>query len=177
MKKGLIQVYTGNGKGKTTAAVGQMVRATGRGYKVMMVYWLKEEGISGEMEILKKLGVKILFWGGKYGKKLVTNTPLGNIDKIKEDSKNFLSQLKEQIKKEGYDLLILDEINIALSYDLVEEKEVLNFLKDKPPSLEIILTGRKAPERILVVADLVTEMKKIKHPHDRGIKMRKGIEY
>jgi len=76
MKKGLIQVYTGNGKGKTTAAVGQMVRAAGRGYKVMMVYWLKEEGASGEMEILKKLGVKILFWGGQYGKKLVTNTPL-----------------------------------------------------------------------------------------------------
>jgi len=177
MKKGLIQVYTGNGKGKSTAAAGQVIRAVGRGYQVIMVYWLKGEKVSGEMSILKKLGVQTFFWGAHYGQVLITNTPLENLSQIKKESRHFLKRIKEKIKKEECDLLVLDEINIAVNYGLVEEKELLQFLKDKPPSLEIILTGRKASYNILSLANLTTEMKKIKHPFDQGIKMRKGIEY
>ena len=177
MEKGLIQVYTGNGKGKSTAATGQIIRAIGRGYRVIMVYWLKEKEISGEMNILEKLGVQTFFWGAHYGQALIANRPLENLSQIKKESKYFLKKIKEKIKKERYDLLVLDEINIAVDYGLVEEKELLQFLEDKPPFLEIILTGRRASFNILTLADLATEMKKIKHPFDQGIKMRKGIEY
>jgi len=177
MERGLIQVYTGNGKGKTTAAVGQAIRAMGRKWKVMIVYFLKKEGTSGEMEILKKLGVKVLSWDGEYGRKLITGTPLKNIEKIREEGKDFLIRIKDRLIEEKYNLLIMDELNVALHYGLIEEKEILNFLKEKPAYLEIILTGRGALQKIINMADLVTEMKKIKHPHDKGIKMRRGIEY
>lgn len=176
MKKGLIQVYTGDGRGKTTAATGQIIRAIGRGYRVMMVYWLKEEGSSGEMQILKKLGVETLFWGSQYGKKLMSSISIENKGTLREKSRRFLDQIKNQMKK-GYDLLVMDEINVALNHGLVEEKSLLNFLEKKPSSLEIILTGRRMPQYILTVADLITEMRKIKHPYDWGTKMRKGIEY
>ena len=125
MEKGLIQVYTGNGKGKSTAATGQIIRAIGRGYRVIMVYWLKEKEISGEMNILEKLGVQTFFWGTHYGQALIANRPLENLSQIKKESKYFLKKIKEKIKKEKYDLLVLDEINIAVDYGLVEEKELL----------------------------------------------------
>ncbi|HHF98865.1 MAG TPA: cob(I)yrinic acid a,c-diamide adenosyltransferase [Candidatus Aerophobetes bacterium] len=177
MKKGLIQVYTGNGKGKTTAAIGQAIRAMGRGWRIMVVFWLKGERTSGEMEILKKLGAKVIFWGEEYGKKLITGKPVGNKDNIKKEAKDFLNKIKGIIEKERYDLLIMDEINVALHYGFIEEKEILDFLKEKPSSLELILTGRKALQSIICMADLVTEVKKIKHPYNSKIKARGGIEY
>jgi len=176
MRKGLIQIYTGNGKGKTTAAVGQAIRALGRGYRVMMVQWLKKNN-SGEIPVLKRLGVEVLSWGGDYGKKLIANLPLEDIDKIIQENEAFFKQVMEKIKKGKYDLLILDEINVAIKLGLIEEDEVLKWLKNKPPSLEVILTGREATSQLLAIADLVTEMKKVKHPYDRGVKMRKGVEY
>jgi len=177
MKKGLIQVYTGDGKGKTTAATGQIIRALGRGYRVMIVYWLKSEKSSGEMEVLKRLGVETLFWGGQYGKRLLNGKPINNLSKIKDDSTHFLKQIKDRIKKEKFDLVVMDEINVAVNRGFVEEKRLLKFLKEKPPSLEVILTGRRASERLLSLANLITEMRKVKHPYDEGVKMRKGIEY
>ena len=175
-KERLIQVYTGNGKGKTTAAVGQVVRALGRDWRVVMVYWLKEAGTSGEMEILKKLGVKTLFWGGRYAKKLAGNTPLENIDRIREEGRSFFRHIMEQMKKEEYDLLVLDEINVAINRGLVEEEELFSFLEHKPASLEVILTGRGASAKIMATANLATEMRKVKHPYDLGTKMIKVIE-
>jgi cob(I)alamin adenosyltransferase len=176
MKKGLIQIYTGNGKGKTTAAVGQAVRALGRGYRVMMVQWLKD-GSSGEIVVLKKLGVEALSWGGDYGKKLIANLPLEDKGKIIQKSEAFFEQVVEKIKGGRYDLLILDEITIAVKLGLIGEDKVLRWLKNKPSSLEVILTGGEVTSRLVSIADLITEMKKVKHPYEQGIKMRRGIEY
>lgn len=177
MEKGLIQIYTGGGKGKTTAAVGQAIRAKGRGYRTIMVYWLKEQDSSGEMKILKKLGVETFFWGSEYGKNLLTHTPVKNIEKINISSGRFLEKIKNQVKKENCDLLIMDEVNVAVDHNLLEEEQLINFLKNKPPSLEVILTGRRASQRIMAIAHLITEMRKVKHPYNCGIKIRKGIEY
>ncbi|MBE0478288.1 cob(I)yrinic acid a,c-diamide adenosyltransferase [Candidatus Aerophobetes bacterium] len=177
MKKGLIQIYTGNGKGKTTAATGQIIRAIARDFRVMMVYFLKEEGGSGEMDVLKCLGVETLFWGGKYGRAFLKDKPVENKKRVREESGYFLQQIKDKLKKQNYDLVVFDEINVALDHGLVKEEELLSFLKDKPTCLEIILTGRKASQCVLNIADLVTEMREVKHPYNKDIKMRKGIEY
>lgn len=177
MRKGLIQVYTGNGRGKTTAATGQIIRAVGRDFRVMVVYWLKEDNSSGEMSMLKKLGVKTFFWGGIYGKKLAQDKTIQEKQKIQENCAHFLDQVKAEIEKQRYDLLVFDEINIALQCGLMEKEKFFDFLRDKPVSLEIILTGRRAPQDIIDIADLVTEMREIKHPYKQGIKMRKGIDY
>lgn len=175
-KKGLIQVYTGNGKGKTTAAVGQAIRALGRGFKVIVVQWLKN-GQSGEVPVLKKLGIEVVVWGGEYGKKMITGTPLKDRYTIQKESESFLNQVIEKIRNHHYDLVIFDEINVAIKSGLIEEEKFLNWLRNKPYSLEVILTGREASPEILSQADLVTEMKNIKHPYDKGTKMRKGVEY
>lgn len=170
-------MYTGDGKGKTTAAIGQAIRALGRGYKPVMVFFLKEEASSGEMEVLKNIGVKMLFWGGEYGKSLIKKIFLEDKANIKKQSANFLREIRELIEKGEYDILVLDEINLMIHNSLIEEKEVMEFLKNKPSHLEVILTGRTASPAIISIADLVTEMRKVKHPYDRKILMRKGIEY
>lgn len=177
MRKGLIQVYTGDGKGKTTAAIGQAIRARGRGCKVLLVHFLKGERGSGEVNVLRKVGVKVLFWGNIYGKELLRKTPVENIEKIREEGRLFLQELIKKSREESYDFLILDEINTALYRKLIEEKTVLDILQHKPVSLEVILTGRGAPSSIISLAHLVTEMGKVKHPYDQGIKARKGVEY
>jgi len=175
-RKGLIQVYTGDGKGKTTAAVGQAIRALGRGFKVMIVQWLKD-GRSGEIPVLKKLGIEVVVWGGEYGKKMIAGIPLRDIHTIQKESESFLHKITEKIRNYHYDLVIFDEINVALKSRLIDREKFLSWLRNKPDFLEVILTGREASPEILSQADLVTEMKKIKHPYDKGTKMRKGVEY
>lgn len=177
MRRGLIQVYTGDGKGKTTAAVGQAIRFLGRDYRVMMAQFLKEKDVSGEILILKKLGVKVLFWGGEYGRRFLANLPLDDIEGIRREGEDFLRRVMEEVKNKGYDLLILDEINVAMNYGLIRENEVLRLMRDKPVSLEVIMTGRRAPSGIISIADLITDMRKVKHPYDQGIRIRKGVEY
>ena len=170
LKKGLVQVYTGNGKGKTTAAWGQAMRASGQGLKVCLIQFFKRKG-SGEAKIAKKLNLRIYsfcpvhpFFGGKR-------------EKLKKECREAIAFAKETIQSKRYDLVILDEINIAMRDRLIGVNEVLDLIKNRPKEVELILTGRKAPKKIMETADLVTEMREVKHPYQKGIKERRGIEY
>lgn len=177
MKKGLIQIYTGEGKGKTTAAIGQAVRARGRGYKVLLVQFLKGKEGSGEIPLLENIGIKVICKGEK-GKWLFP-------DRLKEEERKkisaswtgFLDEISRTITVEKYDLIILDEINVALYYRLIDKNKFIEFIKRKPAFLEIILTGRYALPELVELASLVSEIKSVKHPFNKGIKARKGIEY
>ena len=170
MKKGLVQVYTGNGKGKTTAAIGQAIRVLGSGYKVCFIQFFKKSE-SGEVKILKSFpNLKLLHPLPFYPAEK-------NRDFLKKKIETILLRISKIIKSENYDLVILDELNIALRNELLEERDILDLLKNKPKSVELIFTGRGATKKIIESADLVTEMKEIKHPFKKGIKARKGIEY
>ncbi len=176
MRKGLVQVYTGEGKGKTTAAIGEALRARGRGYKVLLVQFLKGKKGSGEISALEELGVKVICKGKDLGLSL---NRIGENErrKVRGEWSNFLDKINEEVLAEDYDLLILDEVNVACHHGLIDENKLLQFIKEKPDSLEIILTGRYASPRLIKTAHLVSEVQKIKHPYDEGIKARKGIEF
>ena len=172
--KGLIQVYTGDGKGKTTASIGQAIRAKGHNFKVCFVYFFKnlQDFTYGEVEILKGLGIEVVNFVPQHPHFYKNIPPEG----VREKCLKALESIKEIFEK-GYHMLILDEILIALRDKFLKEHEILELLDKKPGALEIILTGRGATKKIIHRADLVTEMKKIKHPFHRGVKERRGIEY
>ncbi len=171
LKKGYIQVYTGNGKGKTTAALGLALRAAGAGLKVYIGQFIKS-GKYSEIKTLKKLkrNIKVEQFGREC---FVTKKPK---EKDIALAKRGISIVKNVISKGKYDVAILDEINIALYFKLIPLKDIIEILKNKPKKMEIILTGRHAPKKILKIANLVTDMKEIKHYYKRGIKARCGIE-
>jgi len=168
LPKGLIQVYTGDGKGKTTAAIGLIIRAHGNQLKTGLVQFLKGVA-SGELVTLAKLGIP--FWQFGSGEFI-----MGSPSKEDQELAQTGVQKVESIWQD-YDLLVLDEISYLVTCGLLKEEEICDFLKGKPPQLELVLTGRSMPESILAQADLITEMKKIRHPYDLGIRARKGIEY
>lgn len=167
---GGVQVYTGNGKGKTTAAWGQAMRALGQGLKVVIIQFFKAKG-SGEARIAKKLKLDV------YSFCPVHPSFGGEREKLKKECREGLIFAKKLVMSKRYDLIVLDEINIALRDRLIELSDVLNLIKKKPKEVELILTGRGAPKKIMEAADLVTEMREIKHPYQKGIKGRRGIEY
>ena len=174
-EKGLIQVYTGDGKGKSTAAIGQAVRAAGHGFKVGFVSFFKDPEMFGygEYESLRKLGIETFLFAKKHPhfyKKI-------NLDEVRGECLNGVKLIKELLQDKSWDMLVLDEINIAVRDGFLKEEEVLSLLDAKPEKLELVLTGRGATERILNKADLVSEIKEIKHPYNRGIRTREGIEY
>jgi len=169
---GLVQVYTGNGKGKTTACLGLAFRATGRGLNVLMIQFLKPPENYGEHIAAEKVNnFTILPLGLDH---MVTNVTREKDIRI---AKETLQRAKEEIYSEKYDLVILDEINNTMCWKLLTPKEVIEVLEGRPKNVEIVLSGRGAPDEIIEYADLVTEMMLIKHPFDRGIRARKGIEY
>ena len=172
MIKGLIQVYTGDGKGKTTAALGLALRAAGRNMKVLIVQFMKKWDY-GELHSVKLIpditletfGTKDFVYKGKAKK----------IDY--DEAEKAFSFGVEGIQSGNYDIVIFDELNMALYYELLDLKKVVEKLKGKPDNVEIVITGRKAPEEIIKIADLVTEMREVKHPYQKGIEARIGIEY
>lgn len=173
LENGLVQVYTGNGKGKTTAAFGLALRASGRGLNVFVVQFIKGGFDYGELYVVDKLPNVALkaFGRGKF----VTAKPPG-----KEDMRLAEQALKLAEKTVGsgdYDIVILDEVNVALDLKLVDLERVVALVKGRPKNVELVLTGRNAPARIIELADLVTEMREVKHPYSRGHDARKGIEY
>lgn len=173
LEKGLIQVYTGNGKGKTSAAFGLALRAVGRGLKVYIIQFIKGGFDYGELYVVDKLpNIKLKAFGrGKF----VTQKPARKEDvRFAEEA---LALAEEIVKSGEYDIVILDEINVALKLELIEIDKILNLIKNKPKHVELVLTGRYAPNEIIEAADLVTEMKEIKHPFNSGYQARKGIEY
>lgn len=172
--RGLVQVFTGNGKGKTTAALGTILRAVGHKLKISVIFFIKGYSSQGEFETLRLLpNVKVTNFGLHH---FIGNSK--NIDpKEKTQAKAALAAARKDITSGKYDLVVLDEINYACYFGLIKPEDVVRLIKDKPPQVELILTGRHAPKQIIAIADLVTEMKKIKHPFDQGIVARKGIEY
>jgi cob(I)alamin adenosyltransferase len=176
MENGLTIVYTGKGKGKTTAALGIVLRAVGYEKKVCMIQFIKGSWHYGEMTSSKKLEPE--FEMITIGKGFV-----GIIDdkSTKEDHKKIAKEAikisNEKIQSGKYDIVILDEINYAVNLDLVSVKDVLNLIKSKPQKIDLVLTGNYAKEEVIEIADLVTEMREIKHPFQRGIKAKKGIDF
>ena len=175
---GYIQVYTGNGKGKTTASLGLAMRALGRCWKVLIVMFTKGGNDYGELNSFMNLSPTI------KGNLKIVQAGLNRIvyknneteDDIKEIKKGW-ELAKKAIKNNEYQLIILDEANIAIDMHILEEDEVVDVLKNKPEEMEIVLTGRNAHPKIIEIAHLVSEIKPIKHYWDTGIVARKGIEY
>ena len=170
---GYIQVYTGNGKGKTTAALGQALRAAGHGKRTYIGQFLKGQKY-GELASINKL--KPLITITQFGRDTFIHVSEDPDEKDIQKARDGLKACNEAMLSGKFDIIILDEINVAIHLGLIKEKSVLNFLKRKPKNTEIILTGRYAPESIIQKADLVTEMKEIKHYYTQGIRARTGIE-
>jgi cob(I)alamin adenosyltransferase len=174
MKKGLIQIYTGSGKGKTTAALGIALRAVGHGMKVLVIQFMKGNMVYGELESAKKLSPHLTI--KQMGREtFVSKTNPDPID-ITLAQKGF-SLAKKVIEEEKYDIVVLDEINVAIDYGLIPLSDVLQLIKSKPETVELILTGRNANSEIMGKADLVTEMVERKHYYYKRVKARKGIEF
>ena len=173
--QGLMHIYTGEGKGKTTAAVGLAVRAAGAGKTVLFAQFLKD-GSSSEIAVLNEIeNIKTRHCETVTG--WVKDMTEEERAKAKADYARFLSDLFAEAEAEETDLLILDEILAAVNCGFIEERTLLSFLDEKPAKLEVVLTGRSPSPDICLRADYITEMKKLKHPYDRGIRARKGIEY
>jgi len=174
MTKGLIHVYTGDGKGKTTAGIGLAVRAKGNGLNVLFAQFFKEKSVSGEIPLLESIGVRTLVFDQ-------VKAPFFNpgIDRLNlaEEAGKALEGLKEIIAAVRYDLVVLDEFICLLSEGVITESEALAFLSSKPYEQEIVLTGYGAPESLIASADYVTFMKKMKHPYSNKTGPRKGIEF
>jgi len=172
MKKnleGLVHIYFGSGKGKTTAAIGLGVRASLSGYKVCMIQFMK--GQKSAEETINSYITNFEIY--KYGKKSLVTTPE---KKDKDLVKKALKHAKKTLQ--NYDMVILDEINYAVGLNLLNENDVIKIIKSKPKNLELVLTGGiTIPRNILNLADYVSEINQVKHPYQKGIKARKGIEY
>jgi len=172
LKKGLIHVYTGNGKGKTTAAIGLGIRAIGAGFKVVMIQFMKGRRYS-ELDALQHIKN---FSVTQFGRdEFVSKEKPEQID-IDLAQKGLLYAI-DVIQNGGCDLVILDEINIAADFNLISLKAVIELLENKPESLELVLTGRYASPEIIKHADIVSEILEIKHPYQKGVKSRKGIDW
>lgn len=177
-KHGYIQVYTGNGKGKTTASLGLAMRALGRGWKVLIIMFTKGGNDYGELISFSQLcndmkdKVKIVQAG------LDRVVYAANMsEKDKKQIQEGWETAKNAIKNNEYQLIILDEANIAIDLELIDLGEMVNILKNKPDDMEIVLTGRNAKQEIIDIAHLVSEIRPVKHYWDIGIKARKGIEF
>jgi cob(I)alamin adenosyltransferase len=173
-RKGLIVVHTGNGKGKTTAAMGLALRSIGYHFKILMIQFIKGTWHYGELDAVKKLNpyFEILPMGNgfvRFGKEANTEHRLAVIK-----AWDFFSQ---KMQSNEFDMIILDEINYAIDYHFISIEEVLKAFTLKPDWLHLVLTGRNAHPRIIEIADLVTEMREIKHPFQKGLQAQKGIEF
>jgi cob(I)alamin adenosyltransferase len=175
-RKGLIIVHTGPGKGKTTAALGMAMRAVGQGLKVLMVQFIKGSWHYGELDTAKMLGderLKILPMGRGFVK-VGAERPEPEDVRLAEVAWQFA---RDEILSGRYEMVILDEINYAISYKMLAPELVAETLKCKPEMVHVVLTGRNAHPTLVEMADLVTEMREVKHPYQKGILAQKGIEY
>ncbi|MGB9803879.1 cob(I)yrinic acid a,c-diamide adenosyltransferase [Desulfofundulus sp.] len=174
LERGYVHVYTGNGKGKTTAALGLALRAIGHGYRVFMLQFMKGSKEYGEIKAAEKyLPDLTIVQSG-------LETFVDKEDPSPEDialARQGLDKARKVIMEGSYDLVILDEINVAVDFNLIPLDSVLELIRNKPPHMELILTGRYAHPKIIKAADVVTEMHLINHPYYEGVEARKGIEY
>ena len=172
LEKGFIHIYAGNGKGKTTAAIGLGIRATGEGLKVIMIQFMKGRRYS-EIDALEKIPN---FTVVQYGRdEFVSKERPEQID-IDLATDGF-EHAKKILHKKEYDVVILDEINVAVDFNLIPLNDVLQLLSEKPEKVELILTGRHASPEVVRQVDLVSEILEIKHPYQSGVESRKGIDW
>lgn len=172
--KGLVLINTGNGKGKTTSALGLMFRAWGHGKKVVMLQFIKNAKANfGEHRAARKVGIEIIPGGAGFAMPGVTK----NIDESEAMAVEQWDLAKQKITSGEYDLVVLDELSYPLKFGWLDENEILYVLKKRPAGLHVMITGRDMPEKLVDYADLVTEMVEIKHPFKNGIKAQIGIEF
>ncbi|MEK7215937.1 MAG: cob(I)yrinic acid a,c-diamide adenosyltransferase [Chloroflexota bacterium] len=171
-RRGLVVINTGNGKGKTTAALGVLFRAWGRGWRVVMLQFIKQTTSNyGENRAARKLGIEMIPLGGGF-------TWLSkDIEKDKALARQGWEQCKEKLASPDYDVVILDEITYPVTYGWLPVDEIIDTLKRRPPHQHVVITGRAADEALIEYADLVTEMREVKHPFTQGIKAQPGIDF
>ena len=175
-EKGLVIVYTGKGKGKTTAALGIVLRAVGHGYKVAMIQFIKGEWYYGELTSSKRLEPEFeMIAAGKGFVGIIDDDH--PIEDHQTAAKRALALAKEKIASGNYDVMILDEVNYAAKLNLISEQDILDTIAARPEKTSLVLTGNYLPESVMSAADLVTEMKEIKHPYQKGIRAKKGIDF
>ncbi len=176
-RDGQVIINTGGGKGKTTAALGLALRAAGHGQKVLILQFIKGAWKTGEAKIMKRLEPEIEM--EQLGKGFIkfADGKLQITEKDKENAEESLQHAKEKINSDKYDLMILDEINNIIAYGLVDVREVIDIIRERPKRLSLVLTGRGAPDELIEIADTVSEIREVKHAYSKGIKAKKGIEY
>ncbi len=172
MKKGYIQVYTGNGKGKTTAALGLALRAAGAGLRVFIAQFIKKRRCSEHSIIRERFSDLITV--KQYGEGLIMKRTTTQSDM--KAAQEGLAEIRDAVRSNKYDVVVLDEVNVAVHYNLISLKDLLDIMENKPDAVELVITGRYADETVIGKADLVTEMKEIKHYREKGVKARRGIE-
>ncbi len=171
---GLTIIHTGNGKGKTTAALGLSLRAWGEGLKVLILQFIKGGWKYGELKALAKFAPDITVKQCGEGFTRRGNT---DMEKHQQAAQKTIAEAKNEMVSGKWDMIILDEINYAVDFGLISENDVLDLIAQKPANLHLVMTGRNAKENVIAKANLVTEMKEIKHPYKEGIKAQKGIEF
>jgi|SRR5688572_22111485 len=171
-RKPLVILYTGNGKGKTTAALGLLLRTWGRGMAIVMLSFIKSETSNyGEERAARKLGIEMIPLGGGF-------TWLSkDLEKDKALAQRCWQLCKEKINSGTYDVVILDEITYPINYGWLDQDEVIDVLRKRPADLHVVLTGRDASQGLIDFADLVTEMREVKHPFQSGIKAQPGVDF
>ncbi len=170
--QGQIHIYTGNGKGKTTAALGLAIRAVGAGKKVFFAQFVKGKSYS-EIKFVEKYVPSITLKQYGLGCFIVKDPTLQDL----EAARKGLTEVLSIIKSDKYDVIVLDEANIAMHYKLFSVEELIDIISNKREETEIIITGRYAPDKLIQMADLVTDMREVKHYYNKGIEARKGIEF
>ena len=168
----MVQVFTGEGRGKTSAAMGTVMRAVGYGLKVLVVFFMKGSRKQGEYEALDLLGVEHKNYG-RAG--LLSPKNIRAEDRLK--ARQLLQFAQQAVCSGDYDLIVLDEANTAAAWALIPTDELLDLIRHKPENTELIITGRYADEKIIEAADLVSDLRNVKHPFDRGLPARKGLDY
>jgi cob(I)alamin adenosyltransferase len=170
--KGLVLVNTGDGKGKTTAALGVLLRAWGRGMRVVMLQFIKAKTANwGEIRAARKMGVEIIPLGDGF------TWTSHDIEKDRALAEECWRQCRERIQSGDYDIVIMDEMTYCFKFGWLDVDEVIDVLRNRPPDAHVIITGRDAPSELIEFADLVTEMREVKHPYKSGIKAQPGIEF
>ncbi len=173
--RGLTLVFTGNGKGKTTAALGMALRAWGQGMKVLILQFIKGSWKCGELIAAEKLGPNFVI--RQMGEGFIRCSNDKGLDGHRAAAQNALEEAKKAMREGAADMVVLDEINCAVHYGLVDVEDVLDIIRSKPPGLHLVLTGRNVANEVVGSADLVTEMREVKHPFAVGIPAQKGIEF
>ena len=171
MRKGYVQVYTGNGKGKTTAALGLAVRAAGAGFRVFIAQFIKKERCSEHIALER---FKDLIVVNRYGQGLILKK--GPSPEDIESAQAGLAHARKMLLSKVYSVVILDEINVAAHLGLIDVKDILDLIRKKPAPVELVITGRYADRKVMDAADLVTEMTEVRHYHAQGVAARRGIE-